>query len=213
MFSHDGKSRKEREEEFRRQHVLESAEALFDEKGFDGTTVSDIAERSELAKGSLYNIFKSKQEIVDAIVERKVDEMRKTLNEIFAKNISPMDKLLQIMDAKLRGIWENRGFAKLFINEFHGFNWYLEIPILKSCGESIIEMLKQLELLIIDAQKAGEIRDDVHYKLVLASMGGISDAVIHLWLKEDSDIDIESVIEMAKELFVNGIHPQTGGSK
>ena len=44
-------------------------------------------------------------------------------------------------------------------------------------------------------------------------MGGISDAVIHLWLKEDSDIDIESVIEMAKELFVNGIHPQTGGSK
>ena len=162
MFSHDGKSRKEREEEFRRQHVLESAEALFAEKGFDGTTVSDIAERSELAKGSLYNIFKSKQEIVDAIVERKVDEMRKTLDEIFAKDIGPREKILLIMEAKLRGIWEHRGFAKLFINEFHGFNWYLEIPILKSCGESIIQMLKQLELLIIDGQKAGEIRGDVH---------------------------------------------------
>ena len=212
MTTHqNGKSRKAREEEFRRKLVLDSAESLFEEKGFDGTTVSDIAERSELAKGSLYNLFESKQEIIDAIVERKVDEMRRTLAEIFGSDLSPREKLFRVMEAKLRGIWHNRGFARLFINEFHGFNWYMEIPILECCRESLVEMLRQVEALIIEGQKQGEIRDDISYKMVLASMGGISNGVIHLWLKGDTEIDFDGALDMAKELFVNGIRPQTGG--
>jgi AcrR family transcriptional regulator len=208
-----GKSRREREEEFRRNQVLDIAEMLFSANGFDGTTVSEIAERSELAKGSLYQLFKSKQEIIDAIVERKVVEMMETLDAIFDRETSPLEKLFQIMESKLRGIWHHRDFARLFINEFHGFNWYMETPILECCREKVMVMLERMEILITEGQKCGEIRDDIPYKLILASMGGISNAVIHLWLREELDLDIDKTVQMAKDLFAQGISPLRGVNK
>lgn len=213
MSQNGGRSRREREEEFRRNIVIDAAEILFSEKGFDGTTVTDIAERSELAKGSLYQLFKSKQEIVDAIVDRKVAEMHDTLGSIFSKDISPMEKLFLVMDSKLRAIWHNRRFAKLFITEFHGFNWYMEIPVLKRFHESVKEMLGRIESVIIEGQEAGQIRKDIPHKLILASMGGISNAIIHLWLREEVEVDIDEVVEMARDLFFNGVQPLKGDRK
>lgn len=213
-ISQNGKSRKELEEEFRRGLVLDAAELLFAETGFDGTTVSEIAERSELAKGSLYQIFKSKQEIIDAIVDRKVQDMKSSLAGIFKLEIRPSEKLFKVMEAKLRGIWRNRGFARLFISEFHGFNWYMETRSLECCRSTVKEMLESLETLVIDAQKAGEIRDDIPHTMVLASMGGISNAVIHLWLRSDgdTDINIEDAVKQARGIFLNGVRPVKGGS-
>ncbi len=212
--SQNVKSRKVLEEEFRRGLVLDAAELLFAETGFDGTTVAEIAERSELAKGSIYQIFKSKQEIIDAIVERKVQDMKSTLAGIFSLQIRPSEKLFKVMEAKLRGILRNRGFARLFISEFHGFNWYMETPSLECWQSTVKEMLVSLETLVIDAQKAGEIRDDIPHKMVLASMGGISNAVIHLWLRSDSDTDIniEEAVKQALGIFLNGVRPVAGGS-
>ena len=59
-----GKSRKEMEHRQRRKYILECAEKLFAEKGFDGVTVADIAKASEFSVGSLYLFFENKEEII-----------------------------------------------------------------------------------------------------------------------------------------------------
>jgi len=200
-------SRKEREEAFRRDLVLDAAEALFGEKGFDGTTVSDIAERAELAKGSLYHLFESKQEIVNAIVNRKVGQVIENVNDIFARDIEPIEKILLLIEHKLSIIWESKSFAKLFVNEFHGFNWRMDLPILECAKDEIHGMFRQVEMVIAEAQKKGQIRDDLEPNMVLASMGGISNAVVHLWLKHGQDIDPQAVIRQVKDIFLNGVAP------
>ena len=50
-------SRRERERQLRRQAMLAAALAVFAEKGFDGATVDEIAERAEFGKGTIYNYF------------------------------------------------------------------------------------------------------------------------------------------------------------
>ena len=50
-------SRRERERELRRQAMLAAALAVFAEKGYDGATVDEIAERAEFGKGTIYNYF------------------------------------------------------------------------------------------------------------------------------------------------------------
>ena len=50
-------SRRERERQARRQAMLAAALAVFAEKGFDGATVDEIAERAEFGKGTIYNYF------------------------------------------------------------------------------------------------------------------------------------------------------------
>ena len=50
-------SRREREREQRRQTMLGAALAVFAEKGFDGATVDEVADRAEFGKGTIYNYF------------------------------------------------------------------------------------------------------------------------------------------------------------
>ncbi|EMS72650.1 TetR/AcrR family transcriptional regulator [Ruminiclostridium cellobioparum] len=59
-----------KEAEERRNEILDAADQLFGEKGFDGTSTNDILEKVGIARGTLYYHFKSKEDIMDALIER-----------------------------------------------------------------------------------------------------------------------------------------------
>ncbi|MFC9542395.1 TetR/AcrR family transcriptional regulator [Lysinibacillus sp. NPDC056959] len=54
----------------RRNEILDVADKLFGQKGFDGTSTNDILEKVGIARGTLYYHFKSKEDIMDALIER-----------------------------------------------------------------------------------------------------------------------------------------------
>lgn len=59
-----------KEAEERRNEILDAADELFGQKGFDGTSTNDILEKVGIARGTLYYHFKSKEDIMDALIER-----------------------------------------------------------------------------------------------------------------------------------------------
>jgi TetR/AcrR family transcriptional regulator, cholesterol catabolism regulator len=200
-------SRKEREEEFRRNLVLDAAESLFAERGFDGTTVAEIAERSELAKGSLYQLFQSKDEIFSALVKRKMDHIWKLLDEIFSRDISPLEKMRLIMREKLAAVWDSRQFARIFLNELKGLHWTIEPPLMASVHEKAGLGLKRIEVLFEEGQKIGEFRDDLHATTLVAAFAGFTNAIIYTWLNREDDFKMEDALNQAMELFMNGVSP------
>lgn len=52
--------------------ILDSAQKLFIEQGFDQTSIAQLLEVTQIARGTLYYYFSSKEEIMDAIIERSV---------------------------------------------------------------------------------------------------------------------------------------------
>lgn len=64
-----------KEAEIRKQEILDTAAVLFAEKGFDNTSVNDILEMLGIAKGTLYYHFKSKECIMDALIERQTENL------------------------------------------------------------------------------------------------------------------------------------------
>ncbi|NJE13628.1 TetR/AcrR family transcriptional regulator [Thermococcus sp. LS2] len=50
-----------------REKILKAARELFAEKGYDKTTVDEIVERAGVAKGTFYNYFKSKEELIKIV--------------------------------------------------------------------------------------------------------------------------------------------------
>lgn len=56
--------------EERRNEILDAADELFGQRGFDGTSTNDILEKVGIARGTLYYHFKSKEDIMDALIER-----------------------------------------------------------------------------------------------------------------------------------------------
>lgn len=65
--------RKEREKEARRSAILDAAEVIFREKGFGTATMDDIAKRAELAKGTVYLYYRSKEELQLGLVHRGLE--------------------------------------------------------------------------------------------------------------------------------------------
>ena len=59
-----------KEAEERRNEILDVAERLFATKGFDNTSTNDILDEVGIARGTLYYHFKSKEDILDAMIER-----------------------------------------------------------------------------------------------------------------------------------------------
>jgi AcrR family transcriptional regulator len=77
--------RKEREKEQRRNDIMDAAERIFFRKGFDNSTMDEVAEEAELSKGTLYLYFKSKEDLQFALSRRGAD----VLADMIRKAISP----------------------------------------------------------------------------------------------------------------------------
>ena len=61
--------------ETRKNEILDAAERLFIEKGYEDTTISDILSVSGVAKGSLYYHYKSKEDVLDGIIRRMTEQL------------------------------------------------------------------------------------------------------------------------------------------
>ena len=93
------KERKEREKEFRREEILKTGEKLFIDKGFANTTMDELARECELAKGTIYLYFKSKEELLSGILYRVFTELYELMFSYQNGITNPIERLKRIGDA------------------------------------------------------------------------------------------------------------------
>lgn len=73
--SDQGRTRKEREKLARQQEILKAARELFARKGYHNTTLEEIAQHAEFGKGTIYNYFGSKEELLYGIIDHMTREV------------------------------------------------------------------------------------------------------------------------------------------
>lgn len=81
-----------------RSDIVECAARLFYEHGYEGTSFSDIVEASGLFRGNIYHYFKSKDEILRAVIERHLDVYRALLAKWDAENDDPRLRLMAFVE-------------------------------------------------------------------------------------------------------------------
>jgi AcrR family transcriptional regulator len=81
--------------------ILDTTEHLFATKGYRGTTISDIAKKMGVAQGMFYYYFKSKEEILEALLNRHTSALISEIKDMaHASNITPPHKM-ELMIATL----------------------------------------------------------------------------------------------------------------
>lgn len=81
-----------KEAEERKNEILDAADELFGQKGFDGTSTNDILKKVGIARGTLYYHFKSKEDIMDALIERYNVRLLSAAQEIAADRSIPINE-------------------------------------------------------------------------------------------------------------------------
>jgi len=85
---------KEQEYAVRRNEILDAAQRLVYTRGYEQMTVQNILNELEISKGAFYHYFDSKQDLMEAMVERMMDEALKVLNPLVEDpNLPAMEKL------------------------------------------------------------------------------------------------------------------------
>jgi len=83
-----------------RHHIFESALDLFREKGFDATTMQEIAARAEVAKSAAYYYFPGKEAIIQAYYEAIQSDQERLCSDIFAHSRNLKTRLTAAMHSK-----------------------------------------------------------------------------------------------------------------
>lgn len=87
-----------KEAEERKNEILDVAGKLFGKKGYDATSTNDILKEIGIARGTLYYHFKSKEDILDAMIERITNNLVANASEIAGKKDVPvLQRLTQMM--------------------------------------------------------------------------------------------------------------------
>ena len=106
-----------KEAEERKNEILDAAERLFGEKGFDSTSTTDILNEIGIARGTLYYHFQSKEEILDAMIERTVKRLAEKAEKIISEKDTPV--LLRLTKMMLALRVDDKNFSHELLKQAH----------------------------------------------------------------------------------------------
>ena len=110
-------TKRERQAEERRRQLIDTALSLFAEKGFENTTIKDLAEAAGVAQGLFYHYFESKEALLFAAVNRHgfLPEMREILTASYGRAADEV--LLEISKSFYALLKEKDDLVRVFFRE------------------------------------------------------------------------------------------------
>jgi AcrR family transcriptional regulator len=102
----------------KREQIIDTAMQLFAERGFEGTSIRDIAEKASVNVAMVNYYFGTKEKLFEKIVEYKSSATRGLLDEIMHnKNLAHIEKIEAIIDSYIEKLFTHRMFHRLVQQE------------------------------------------------------------------------------------------------
>jgi AcrR family transcriptional regulator len=80
-----------------RQHVMEAAEEVFSERGFADASMQEIGRRAGVSMGTIYSVFRSKEEVLQAILEQRGGEILELVRNVASRQGPATEALLELL--------------------------------------------------------------------------------------------------------------------
>ncbi len=199
-----GLSRKERDQQRRREDLLAAAEHLFGLKGYHHTTMEDIAHEAQYGTGTIYLYFKKKEELYEALLERKIGDYVEFVQGRVESVASPIDKVRTLLRAKLEFFEKHMEFFRIYLAEMTTADSTLH----RSCNERRERMYYAHQEFVArtlsDAMQAGAIREVDPTRLATA-FEGVVNPLLSEWIKQRSRESLCVIESFVIDLLLKGL--------
>lgn len=189
--------------------MLAAARTLYARKGYQGTAMVEIARASELAVGTLYQLFPSKEAILHGLLEERMEALIARVRTAGAEDADVTSRLRRIVQAHLAFAQENADVLRLYLSGWIGY----DVTVRRRFGERIDakyeEYLQLLARVLKEGAQAGVLAPRVPRRLAV-TLAGMVHAVIRRWLRE-KNLDLVAEGEALLDLFLHGAM-QSGGA-
>lgn len=138
--------------------ILEAAEQLFAEHGFDGVTMHAIAERSGVSKANIFHHFGSKEGLYMAVIRTACHKAEPLLQELVQNSGSLSERLAHFTEAHLAHLLEHQGTVRLMLRELlEGDSCREQMLAEQAVGENFSRFIQILS----EGRERGELRGDI----------------------------------------------------
>lgn len=180
----------------RRPELLRVCARLFREKGFDGTTIRDISSAAGMHSGSPFYHFRSKQEMLVAVMEQGLEEGLRRIEAVMASKAPPEEKFARLVRAHLGTILEDgNDFIPVLLYE-----WRSLTPANRRRVIALKDRYDALwQRMIDELSHAGRIAGDAQLARLLV-LGAVNWA--GQWYREGGRLTLDEVASQAARAFL-----------
>lgn len=165
-----------------RDGILAVAVQLFNEQGYDATSVSDLARRLGLAKSALYHHFSSKEELLSVALEAALGGLEAVLDDPRAGEGAASDRLRFVLT----------GATDVLVAQLPAVTLLLRVRGNGAVEQAALERRRvfdhRVTALVAAAQAEGDVRDDVDAAVAARLLFGMINSVVE-WYRPGGAVD------------------------
>ena len=190
----------------KRSEIRDAALEIFARKGFENTTVQEIADKANISKGTIYLYFKTKEDILDAASQEILQQLEEDILGAAEGLTDPFDKLSALISEALNITPE---FEQIFtvhmeIRLFHLRNKAYE-KVIRHLKRTLAKFRTIVSEIIEQGRNQGVFRIDVDAEALAICLLGIVDGIVMQYLHDKSDFSIQDVRDEFLKNFFNGL--------
>jgi TetR/AcrR family fatty acid metabolism transcriptional regulator len=187
--------------DIKRQQIIQAAIEVFDKSSFQNASISEIAQKANVAEGTIYQYFKNKEDLFFSIPAQRTEEFCEEFDLHLQGIHDAVNKIRKL-------IWYYLYFFKM--NPVYARTLMLEMRVSRPFIASktygtIKEFAGKVLQIIKDGQEEGRIRKDVDAYLIRQLILGVLEHRVTRWLLKDEKYDLIEHYEEVCDLIFNGI--------
>ena len=176
----------------KRQDILKYAGILFKDKGFHNTKMDDIAVAAGVGKGTLYEYFKSKQDIFDEACIEYVELTIETIQDVSNMESTFDEKLLALFNVKVKMESE---FENIIIDNVLSWKNIMSEKTVKTIIKKISEIYKLVATIIDQGKEEGVVVKNIPSEIIACSIiGTMSEYLVYNIKNKDNEIKEDDLI-------------------
>lgn len=181
-----------------REAILEAAEAVFADYGFEGARMQQVAEQAGISVGSLYSVFASKAELFSDVLTHRLPELLALAMESARDAADPRESLVRGMDVYIGYLLEHPSWLRIHLREHP---WGLGPT--RATNEQLSAWREGLDLqarVLDEAMRAGQVvsGDPV---LMARSIAAMQQVYLAAWVEGGMREDPEHVKDALRGVF------------
>ncbi|MBE9115908.1 TetR/AcrR family transcriptional regulator [Lusitaniella coriacea LEGE 07157] len=166
------------DKEQKRLEIVEAALQVFGRKGYQGSRMSDIAQEAGIGKGTIYEYFNSKDELILAIFEGLTWEYEQLLNQLAESSQPPLEAILGSLTQLLEEVDEYADLTPVCL-ELWGSRLLSESLGLREKMSDWFERLSAAYArLIVKGQQKGTIHPEIDAKALARTLVSMIDGIL-----------------------------------
>ncbi|WP_017212795.1 TetR/AcrR family transcriptional regulator [Clostridium beijerinckii] len=196
-------NRRERKKELTKEIIIDSALALFEEKGFQETYMEEIATKSDISKGTLYNYFQDKESILSAYFQALINNHDNNFSEVsekFKETRDIKETLNKILDFINHIFRENIQYTAIYFR--YRLQTLFNVNPIDNTNRSGLENL--ISEVIKNAQENNQLRNDISSIIMARNFQFMYINYFISSIYGNENIDLELSKSQIIELFLNG---------